>query len=146
MRRRNSSRADQTAELALDDLGLDLGRLDTTRTTLLDDSRLTRELASQDAPTLVAGLDDTSRRMIAEAQEGQHPTELLPLGDATDDAAKTSQRSHPWISNSASTVRQTTGNHPSLGDTDFKLDLDVGAPKKPADGEHAQTQRLAPAP
>ena len=61
---------DQTAELALDDLGLDLGRLDTTRTTLLDDSRLTRELSSQDAPTLVAGLDDTSRRMIAEAQDG----------------------------------------------------------------------------
>src|SRR5262249_6826633 len=55
---------DQTAELALDDLGLDLGKLESTNDTMLDDSRLTQALSSPDAPTLVAGLDETSRRLI----------------------------------------------------------------------------------
>jgi pilus assembly protein FimV len=133
---------DQTAELALDDLGLDLGRLDTTRTTLMDDSRMTRELASPDAPTLVAGLDETSRRMISDAQDAQQPTELLPLGDVTDDAARTSRvPSLDFELNYDVDGSATTGKHGKLGDTDYRLDLDVGS-KKPADGEHAATQRL----
>jgi pilus assembly protein FimV len=133
---------DQTAELALDDLGLDLGRLDTTRSTMLDDSRLTRELASPDAPTLVAGLDETSRRMISDAEAGLQPTELLPLGDATDDAARTSRvPSLDFELNYDVDGSAVTGKHGTLGDTDYKLDLDVGS-KKPADGEHAATQRL----
>jgi pilus assembly protein FimV len=136
---------DQTAELALDDLGLDLGRLDTTRTTLMDESRLSGELASADAPTLVAGLDETSRRMIADAQDGhgQHPTELLPLGEATDDAGKTSRvPSLDFELNYDVDGEAATGKHAKLGDTDFRLDLDVGTSKKPADAEHAQTQRM----
>ena len=51
--------ADQTAELAIDDLGLDLTALDT-----VDQPGLG---ASPDAPTLVAGLDDHSRRLMADA-------------------------------------------------------------------------------
>ncbi|MEO8307149.1 MAG: FimV/HubP family polar landmark protein [Pseudomonadota bacterium] len=133
---------DQTAELALDDLGLDLGRLDTTRASLMDDSRMTRELASPDAPTLVAGLDETSRRMIAEAQEGLHPTQLLPLGDSTDDAAQTSRvPSLDFELNYDLDSSDATGKQGKLDDGDFLLDLDVGS-RKPADGEHVQTQRL----
>jgi FimV-like protein len=52
--------AEQTAELAIDDLGLDLGALDT-----VDQPGLG---ASSDAPTLVAGMDDRSRKIMEEAQ------------------------------------------------------------------------------
>ncbi len=52
--------AEQTAELAIDDLGLDLGALDT-----IDQPGLGN---SPDAPTLVAGLDDHSRRIMEDAQ------------------------------------------------------------------------------
>jgi pilus assembly protein FimV len=51
---------EQTAELAIDDLGLDLGALDT-----VDQPGLG---ASSDAPTLVAGFDDHSRRVMEEAE------------------------------------------------------------------------------
>jgi pilus assembly protein FimV len=50
---------EQTAELAIDDLGLDLTAMDT-----MDQPGLG---ASPDAPTLVAGLDDHSRRIMEEA-------------------------------------------------------------------------------
>jgi pilus assembly protein FimV len=52
--------AEQTAELAIDDLGLDLAGLDT-----MDQPGLG---ASADAPTLVAGMDDRSRKIMEEAQ------------------------------------------------------------------------------
>ena len=52
--------SEQTAELAIDDLGLDLAGLDT-----VDQPGLG---ASSDAPTLVAGMDDRSRKIIEEAQ------------------------------------------------------------------------------
>jgi pilus assembly protein FimV len=51
---------EQTAELAIDDLGLDLAGLDT-----MDQPGLG---ASSDAPTLVAGMDDRSRKIMEEAQ------------------------------------------------------------------------------
>lgn len=53
-------KAEQTAELAIDDLGLDLGALDT-----VDQPGLG---ASSDAPTLVAGMDERSRKVMEEAQ------------------------------------------------------------------------------
>ena len=56
--RQNS--AEQTAELAIDDLGLDLGAIDT-----MDQPGLGN---SPDAPTLVAGMDDHSRRVMEDAQ------------------------------------------------------------------------------
>jgi len=52
--------AEATAELAIDDLGLDLGALDT-----VDQPGLG---ASSDAPTLVAGMDERSRKVMEEAQ------------------------------------------------------------------------------
>jgi pilus assembly protein FimV len=57
---KQSPGAEQTAELAIDDLGLDLGGLDT-----MDQPGLG---ASPDDPTLVAGMDDRSRKIIEEAQ------------------------------------------------------------------------------
>jgi pilus assembly protein FimV len=51
---------EQTAELAIDDLGLDLAGLDT-----VDQPGLG---ASSETPTLVAGMDDRSRKIMEEAQ------------------------------------------------------------------------------
>jgi pilus assembly protein FimV len=64
---RQTGGVEQTAELAIDDLGLDLGALDTADHPTL--------VTSPDSPTLVAGLDDTSRHLMDEAtQQSQGPT------------------------------------------------------------------------
>jgi pilus assembly protein FimV len=57
---RQGSAAEQTAELAIDDLGLDLSALDT-----MDQPAIA---STQEAPTLVAGLDERSRRIMDEAE------------------------------------------------------------------------------
>jgi pilus assembly protein FimV len=132
--------ADQTAELALDDLGLDLGKLDSTNDTMLDDSRLTQALSSQDAPTLVAGLDETSRRII-ESSNSNQPTELLPLGDLPGDSGETSRVA--TLDFELDDDAQT-GERATLTETEFNLDLDVGSAEQPVDGEYQRTQRLDP--
>jgi pilus assembly protein FimV len=78
--RKDSLSSEQTAELALDDLGLDVGSLDALEQT--DHSRA--ELEETDHPgeaaagastsaSMVAGLDEKSRRMLEEAaQAGDH--------------------------------------------------------------------------
>ena len=55
---KQGSLGEQTAELAIDDLGLDLNSLD-------DDHSIN---STQEAPTLVAGLDERSRRIMDEAE------------------------------------------------------------------------------
>src|SRR5256884_5254518 len=55
--------SDQTAELAIDDLGLDVGQVDTV------DQPGLAAASTPDAPTLVAGLDDHSRRVMDDAQQ-----------------------------------------------------------------------------
>jgi pilus assembly protein FimV len=66
MRRKLSS--DQTAELALDDLGLELGSLEQT-----DSSIGLKSMPSADsnAPTMVAGLDENSQRLLRAAAARQ---------------------------------------------------------------------------
>jgi pilus assembly protein FimV len=63
---RQGGSVEQTAELAIDDLGLDLTALDT-----IDQPGL----GASDAPTLVAGLDEKSRRMMDEAQRRGAPAQ-----------------------------------------------------------------------
>jgi pilus assembly protein FimV len=65
MAMRQSGQAEQTAELAIDDLGLDLGSLDT-----MDQPGLA---STQESPTLVAGLDERSRRIMDEAERRGMP-------------------------------------------------------------------------
>ncbi len=62
---------DQTAELAIDDLGLDLGALDGTDAPGLDGplEELNDDSADANAPTMVAGLDDRSRSMMQQAAD-----------------------------------------------------------------------------
>jgi FimV-like protein len=131
---------DQTAELALDDLGLDLGKLESTNDNMLDDSRLTQALSSPDAPTLVAGLDETSRRLIEGADNNQ-PTELLPLGEIEIDSGATSRVAALDFELDGDAE---TGKRAALTETDFNLDLDVGSAEPAADTGYQRTQRIEP--
>jgi pilus assembly protein FimV len=70
--------AEQTAELAIDDLGLDLGAFDAAEQTAEPSE------ASAESPTLVAGLDEHSRRIIEQA--GRTAEEPLPEPTGTTNA------------------------------------------------------------
>jgi pilus assembly protein FimV len=73
------SKADQTAEVSIDDLGLDLDHLEQTGAPSANSiGPLEATDHPADAPTMVAGLDERSRRMMEEAAKGrdQDLTEL----------------------------------------------------------------------
>ena len=63
-----ASKADQTAEVSIDDLGLDLDHLEQSTSASISIPRLEETDHPSDAPTMVAGLDEKSRRMMAEAE------------------------------------------------------------------------------
>ncbi len=65
-------KADQTAELSLDDLGLDLDSLEQTGTSN-SISQLEETDHPSDAPTMVAGLDERSRQLMAQAARAASP-------------------------------------------------------------------------
>jgi pilus assembly protein FimV len=119
---------DQTAELALDDLGLDLGKLEATGTGMAppDD-------APADAPTMVAGLDETSRELLASADASQR-TEMLPLTDLDLGGGTDIDLDIDFGGD--------TGKAPHLTDS-AELDLDVGEAAQP-DSEWQATQRIDP--
>ncbi|MDP9013786.1 MAG: hypothetical protein M3O41_14250, partial [Pseudomonadota bacterium] len=61
--------ADQTAEVSIDDLGLDLDQLEETGSAYDSVSPLEETDHPADAPTMVAGLDEHSRLLMAEAEK-----------------------------------------------------------------------------
>jgi pilus assembly protein FimV len=70
------NKADQTAELSIDDLGLDLDHLEGASVSI---PRLEETDHPSDAPTMVAGLDEKSRRMMAEAESRARDKDLTEL-------------------------------------------------------------------
>jgi pilus assembly protein FimV len=76
-----SLRTDQTAEVSIDDLGLDLDHLDHVDQgeSSLSNSSLAQTDHPSDAPTMVAGLDEKSRRMMAEAESRARDKDLTEL-------------------------------------------------------------------
>jgi FimV-like protein len=78
---RENVSVESTAEVAIDDLGLDIGNVDG-----LDSQNIGDVETSSDAPTLVAGLDETSRRMIDEAARSRDSSATATLA-ALDGAA-----------------------------------------------------------
>jgi pilus assembly protein FimV len=80
--------ADQTAELALDDLGLDLSGLSSDDTGTLE--TLDEETDHPaDAPTMVAGLDENSRRLLEEAaSRGRDPNRTMEASSLDDPIAR----------------------------------------------------------
>ena len=71
--------AEQTAEVSIDDLGLDLDQLEQTGTPSISGSQLEETDHPEDAPTMVAGLDEKSRRMMAEMQSRSHDRDMSTL-------------------------------------------------------------------
>jgi pilus assembly protein FimV len=88
VRQGQDTHVDQTAELALDDLGLDLSGLpsgDTGTVEALDEE--TDHPA--DAPTMVAGLDETSRRLLEEAAgRGRDPNRTVETSSLDEPLAR----------------------------------------------------------
>jgi pilus assembly protein FimV len=143
--------AEQTAELAIDDLGLDLGSLDT-----IDQPGLG---ASSDAPTLVAGMDDRSRRIMEEAQRrAQTEDSSVSTGawalDENDLDAALSEGHHEGEPDGSVTSRLSaldgrdvdydlgeaeSGHHGTNGSG---LDLDLGTATVP-DAAFTATQKLS---
>jgi pilus assembly protein FimV len=74
-----ANKAEQTAELSIDDLGLDLDHLENTAGASVNIPRLEETDHPADAPTMVAGLDEKSRRMMAEAENKARDRDLTEL-------------------------------------------------------------------
>jgi pilus assembly protein FimV len=75
--------ADQTAELALDDLGLDLGQLESGG----DETILQGGHASHDSPTMLAGMDEETRVLMSSAQDDDtERTQITPAPPATSES------------------------------------------------------------
>jgi pilus assembly protein FimV len=73
------NKADQTAELSIDDLGLDLDHLEGVSGASVSIPRLEETDHPSDAPTMVAGLDEKSRRMMQEAESRARDKDLTEL-------------------------------------------------------------------
>ena len=75
-----AAKGDQTAEVAIDDLGLNLDQLEETGSPSSDHlSPLEETDHPADAPTMVAGLDERSRRMMQEAAKQAQDRDLTEL-------------------------------------------------------------------
>ncbi|HEV2271291.1 MAG TPA: FimV/HubP family polar landmark protein [Steroidobacteraceae bacterium] len=77
------SGGEQTAELAIDDLGLDLGGFEAAEAAGGEATELSPEV-SPEGPTLVAGMDEHSRRLIEQASH--RPEEAVPEPTGTTNA------------------------------------------------------------
>ena len=164
--------SEATAELAIDDLGLDVGAIDTVD----QPGPTTAAASSPDAPTLVAGLDDRSRKVMEDVQRRAAATEENPAIAGTGawsfdqnelEAALT--QTSASLASASDTARLAalrgrgvdvdlsgaTGTHAATAtDIDLDvgtatgshgnggLDLDVGTATVP-DAAFAATQRLA---
>jgi pilus assembly protein FimV len=79
MRGAHPAKADQTAEVAIDDLGLDLDSLEQTGTPAAGLPDLSDTDLPADAPTMLAGLDERSRRLMSEAEAASRDRDLTDL-------------------------------------------------------------------
>ena len=136
LRRERSAAADATAELSLDDLGFEIEKLGSTSTSL---EALSVTDHPSDAPTMIAGLDDNTRALLAAAGEGKKASDLEPTREtpkAFGDLEPTRESPRPApdatqrLPSSASPTRQPsssssdTGTARVLGAGDLDLDLD----------------------
>jgi pilus assembly protein FimV len=163
--------SDATAELAIDDLGLDMGAVDT-----VDQLGPTAAAASTpDTPTLVAGFDDHSRKVMEDAQrratteenpaiagtgawsfdQNELEAALTQTSVALADSSDTSRLAALSARGVDVDLSDATGAHSATAtDIDLDvgaatgahgngaLDLDVGTPTVP-EAAFAATQRLA---
>jgi pilus assembly protein FimV len=130
--------ADQTAELALDDLGLDHSDLPSGDAGIEALDEETDHPA--DAPTMVAGLDDTSRKLLEEAsRRGRDPNRTMEASSLDDSIARdggtgtwvlgddTDQPGSTRGNGADSTATQRGGAAPDAGGTSTQRTLRMGA-------------------
>ena len=135
---------DQTAELAIDDLGLDLDGLEETGTPSVSMEKSNSQLDltdhPSDAPTMVAGLDERSRKMMADAEASVRDRDLTELERELEasfiaDLEASSAGAHTAViaPESAPTVQMPR---------DLPPELDVGSTTrvKAPDFEHLDTE------
>ncbi|MGC8518020.1 MAG: FimV/HubP family polar landmark protein [Steroidobacteraceae bacterium] len=124
-----SQGSERTAELAIDDLGLDLGAFETT----------VQPSLGADAPTLVAGLDEHSRQMLeraGEAASAERPA--APESTGTTSAWQIDDRElESLLAEEPSGARDTseTSRLSALDAGGVDFDLGATAEPKPAAGE-----------
>jgi pilus assembly protein FimV len=167
---RKGAGVDQTAELAVDDLGLDVGAADTVD----QPGPAAAASSTPDSPTLVAGLDERSRKIMEDTQRRAVKEEISASGawqfDQNELEAALTQTSVALQDISATgrlaalkkhgvdvDVGDATGTHAAtVTDVDLDvgsatgthpangsgLDLDVGTATVP-DAAFAATQRLS---
>ncbi|HEX4376259.1 MAG TPA: FimV/HubP family polar landmark protein [Steroidobacteraceae bacterium] len=84
---------DQTAELALDDLGLDIGALESTHDHDHDHGSESDAtiLEGMDSPTMIAGMDEATRRIPAHMDDDRERTQVTPV------QPNTSNESGTWL-------------------------------------------------
>jgi pilus assembly protein FimV len=148
---KQTPRIDQTAELAIDDLGLDLASIDTVDQPALG--------AGADAPTMVAGLDEHSRRLLETAEHrstgfgmdaSETPTGSWQFDGSATDAPLSVEGAEHDIGATASLKALSSDLDFNLGAgatqaakavANSGVDLDVGSATIP-DAAFAQTQKL----
>jgi pilus assembly protein FimV len=147
-----TTHGEQTTELAIDDLGLDLNSLDTVDHPALG--------GGADSPTLVAGLDEQSRRLLETAEHhtpgfgldsSETPTGSWQFDGTATDAPMTIEGVEHGVGATASlaalsseldfNLGQPGPEHATGANGHQGLDLDVGTASIP-DTAFAQTQRL----
>jgi pilus assembly protein FimV len=149
---------DQTAELALDDLGLDLGALESTVESPLS--------ADAGAPTMLANVDDEARRLMARAEaerndrEAGKPENTSGTWLFTDVDFASIVKGHDETGAPIGAARPADGDKtsqlPALGSSGLDLDLgdlgsgangldlDVGSAAADESASFNETQRIAP--
>ena len=108
-----TEKSDQTAELALDDLGLDLGALEGVN----DETGIT---SVGEAPTMLANLDEDTRELLARARAestGSEVTQLAPTSDGPSDSGT-------WLF----TDTDFAAGMPELSDHELDSGNDANAP------------------
>jgi pilus assembly protein FimV len=129
--------SDQTAELALDDLGLDLGALEG----LGDETGISN---AADAPTMLSNLDEDTRELLARAraeQSGSDATQRAPTSsDGPSDSGTWLFTDTDFANGMAREAGKAAG--PSEGEAATQLVTQL-SPQLPADMDTASTSSLA---
>jgi pilus assembly protein FimV len=114
-----SPKIDQTAEVSIDDLGLDLDHLEDSSPPSHEPLEVTDH--PSDAPTMVAGLDDKSRRLMAEAESKARDKDMTELERELEasfvaDLGPDYEESKTAVlgPESAPTVQMPRGNEPTV--------------------------------
>jgi pilus assembly protein FimV len=139
--------AEQTAEVSIDDLGLDLDGLEDTDSPAGESSKLEATDHPSDAPTMLAGLDERSRRMMAEAESRSRERDLTELEreleasfiselEASHDEFKTA-----IIAPESAPTVEMLGNFDSASTSRFKA-TDVAEPQDVERADAESTSRL----